>query len=54
MQEHIPKEEAASEAEQWGFTVWEFIVGNWLYLLGIVLVLVIFLYARHKHRQRYR
>lgn len=52
LQEHIPKEEPASELEEWGFTVWEFIVGNWIYLLAIVLILALFFYARHKQRER--
>ncbi|HET7361291.1 MAG TPA: hypothetical protein VFI78_05090 [Salinimicrobium sp.] len=54
LQEHIPKEEPASELQEWGFSVWEFIVGNWIYLLAIVVILLLFLYARHRRRERFK
>lgn len=54
LQEHLPKDKDASEAQEWGFTLWEFIQGNWLYLLAIIVVLGVFLYARYDWRRRNR
>lgn len=51
-QEHLPKDKNPSPAQEWGFTLWEFIEGNWLYLLAIIFVLGIFLYARYSWRKR--
>ncbi len=44
--EHIPQDKAATREEQWGFTLWEFIIGNLWYIIGILVILAIFLYAR--------
>lgn len=46
IQEHLPRRSSSRE-EEWGYTFWEFITGNIYYLLGILLVLGIFLYARN-------
>ncbi|TDN88148.1 hypothetical protein DET49_10999 [Salegentibacter sp. 24] len=51
-QEHLPQDRPATREEQWGFTIWEFIADNWLYLMGIVLILAIFLYSRYNWRRR--
>ena len=56
-QEHLPKDRPASREEEWGFTLWEFIADNWLYLIAILLILGIFFYARfnwRKRQERYR
>lgn len=53
-QEHLPRPEDATPEQEWGFTFWEFIEGNWIYLSLILLVLVIFLYARYNWRKRHR
>lgn len=53
-QEHLPRPEDATEEQQWGFTFWEFIVGNWIYLTLIIFVLAVFLYARYRWRQRHK
>lgn len=53
-QEHLPKPKDATKEQEWGFTFWEFIEGNWIYLGLILLVLAIFLYARHEMRKRRR
>ena len=53
-QEHLPKPKDANREQEWGFTLWEFIEGNWIYLSLILLVLVIFLYARYNWRKRNR
>lgn len=50
--QHLPQDEPATGDEQWGFTIWEFITGNIWYLLGVVLLLVIFYYARTYYRKR--
>lgn len=46
IQEHLPKDRTATAEEEWGYTFWEFISGNFWYLLGILIVLAVFLYAR--------
>lgn len=50
--QHIPQERAATREEQWGYTFWEFITGNFWYLLGILIILAIFLYARNYFKRR--
>lgn len=52
LQQHLPKDRDATREEEWGFTIWEFIADNWLYLLGILLILAIFFYARYNWRRR--
>lgn len=52
VQEHLPQDREATEEQEWGFTLMEFIEGNWVYLLGILIVLGIFLYARYSWRKR--
>lgn len=54
IQEHLPKDKNPDDAQEWGFTLWEFIQGNWVYLLTIIVVLGIFLYARYDWRRRNR
>jgi hypothetical protein len=51
-QQHLPKDKPATPEQEWGFTIWEFISDNWLYLLGILLILAIFFYARYNWRRR--
>lgn len=46
MQEHLPQNKAANREEEWGYSFWEFLTGNFWYLLGILIILAIFLYAR--------
>lgn len=45
--QHLPQERAATREEEWGYTFWEFITGNFWYILGILIILAIFLYARN-------
>jgi hypothetical protein len=52
LQEHLPKDKQATPEQEWGFTFWEFLEGNWPYLLGILIILGIFLYARYSWRKR--
>ncbi len=54
VQQHLPKDRAATQEQEWGYTLWEFIMGNLWYLLGIFLVLGIFLYARSYSKRRKR
>lgn len=51
-QEHLPKEEPATIEEQWPFDLTSFLEERWPYLLGILLVLAVFLYARFRWRKR--
>jgi len=53
-QEHLPKDRDATREEEWGFTIWEFIADNWLFLLAILFILAIFFYARYNWRRRQR
>lgn len=54
LQQHLPQDRRATPEEEWGFTFQEFIVGNWPYLLGIIIILAIFLYARYDWKRRNR
>ena len=51
-QEHLPKDEPATIEEQWPFNLVSFIEERWLYLLGILVVLGVFLYARRQWHKR--
>ncbi len=42
----IPKDKQPTPEQEWGFTIWEFIMGNLWYIIGIVIILAIFFYAR--------
>lgn len=53
-QEHLPRPEDATADQEWGFTFWEFIEGNWIYLLLILIVLIVFLYSRYNWRKRHK
>ena len=52
LQLEIPKDQPASPEQEWGFTIWEFIVENKWYLLAIILLLAIFYYARYSWRKK--
>jgi len=52
MQEHLPKDKDPNETQEWGWTLQEFITENLLYLLAIVFLVGIFLYARHRWKVR--
>jgi hypothetical protein len=51
-QEHLPQDRPATQEETWGFPFEAFLEEQWPYLVGILLVLGIFLYARHSWRKR--
>lgn len=53
-QPHLPKDKPATREQEWGFTLWEFIEGNWIYIAGILLVLFVFLWARYSWKRRYQ
>ncbi|CAN5178025.1 hypothetical protein BH23BAC2_BH23BAC2_05070 [soil metagenome] len=44
--QHLPQDKEATSEQQWGYTFWEFLTGNFWYILGILIILAIFLYAR--------
>jgi hypothetical protein len=52
LQLEIPKNQPPRPEQEWGFTIWEFILENKWYLLAIILLLVIFYYARHNWRKK--
>ncbi|UZH53934.1 hypothetical protein JRG66_07880 [Salinimicrobium tongyeongense] len=51
-QEHLPKDQPASEREGYGFSLEHFLEDQWMYLVGILIVLGIFFYARYAWRKR--
>lgn len=53
-QEHLPRQKPATSEQEYGFTVEQFLTDNWAYLVMIVVVLVIFFYARYSWRKRNR
>lgn len=52
-QEHLPQERPATSEQEWGFTIEQFVSDNWVYLVFILIILVIFLYARYSWRKRH-
>jgi len=52
LQLEIPKDRQPRPEQEWGFTIWEFIMENKWYLLAIILILAIFSYARYSWRKR--
>lgn len=51
-QEHLPQDRPASEREGYGFSLENFLEDQWIYLVGIIIVLAIFFYARHAQKKR--
>lgn len=51
-QEHLPQDRPASAREEYGFHLEHFLEDQWPYLVGIVIVLAIFFYARYAQRKR--
>ena len=51
-QEHLPQDRPATREEAWGFSFEAFLAEQWPYLLGILIVLGVFLYARYSWRKR--
>ncbi|APG60745.1 hypothetical protein [Christiangramia salexigens] len=52
IQEHLPKDKDPNKVQEWGWTLPEFIEENMWYLLAILLLLVLFFYARYRWRVR--
>ncbi|MDT0687881.1 hypothetical protein [Autumnicola psychrophila] len=53
LQQHLPQDRNPSEDQMWGYSLWEFIEGNWMYLVAIIFLLGIFFYARYSWRKRH-
>ena len=51
-QEHLPKDRPATERQEYGFDFIDFLEDNWIYILGIILLLVLFYYARAQWYKR--
>lgn len=51
-QEHLPQEKPATSEQEWGFTIEQFVSDNWGYLVIILIILVIFFYARYSWTKR--
>lgn len=52
-QEHLPKDRPASGREEYGFSFVDFLEDQWMYLVGILIVLAVFFYARYAWRKRH-
>ncbi len=52
-QEHLPKDKPPRPEQEWGYSFMNFLEGNWEYLLGILFILAVFLYARYSWRKRH-
>ncbi|GAB2762023.1 MULTISPECIES: hypothetical protein [Bacteria] len=52
-QEHLPKDKPATSDEQYGFAIETFLEDQWPYLVGILLVIFIFFYARYRWDKRH-
>ena len=53
-QPEIPQDRPARPEQQYGFELETFLEDQWPYLLGIVIVLVIFFYARYRWEKRHK
>lgn len=53
-QPELPQDRPASPGQQYGFELQTFFEDQWPYLLGILIVLVIFFYARYNWDKRHR
>ncbi len=51
-QEHLPRQKPARPEQEYGFSIEQFFSDNWGYLLIILVVLIIFFYARYSWRKR--
>ena len=52
-QEHLPQDRPAKREEVWGYSFESFLEEQWPYLVGILIVLGVFLYARYRWRKRH-
>ena len=53
-QEHLPKDKPATQGEEYGFALETFLADQWPYLVGILIILLIFWYVRYSWRKRHR
>lgn len=53
-QEHLPQDRPATERQEYGFSLMDFLEDQWIYILGIIIVVAIFLYARAQWAKRNR
>ena len=44
--QHLPQDKNPTPEQEWGYTIWEFLSGNMWYIIAILVLLAIFLYAR--------
>lgn len=50
--QHLPQDKNPTREQEWGYSFWEFLSGNFWYILGILLLLAIFLFARSQYKRR--
>ena len=53
-QEHLPKDRPATERQEYGFSFMDFLEDQWLYILAVIVLVVLFFYARHAWDKRNR
>lgn len=51
-QEHIPKDKPATERQEYGFSLMDFLEDQWIYILAIIVLVALFFYARHAWDKR--
>jgi len=49
----LPQDRPATAEEQYGFRFEDFLADQWPYLLGIIIVIAIFFYARYRWDKRH-
>lgn len=50
--QHLPKDRNPTPEQEWGYSFWEFLTGNLWYILAILIILAIFLYARSHYKRK--
>lgn len=53
-QEHLPKDKPATERQEYGFSIMDFLEDRWMYILAIIVLLALFYYARASWAKRNR
>lgn len=53
-QEHLPKDQPATERQEYGFSLMDFLEDQWIYILAIIVLVALFFYARSRWDKRNR
>lgn len=49
-QSHLPKDETATESQQWGWELSDFLADNYLYIIGILIIIAVVWFTNKKRR----